>query len=110
MKIVKYGVAINPETKIEEVFEFLPYIHNILVMSVNPGKGGQKFIDTTIEKIKKLRKYITENNLENEIEVDGGITNENIKAVRQAGADIVVVGSFIINSKDYKYTINNLKK
>lgn len=74
------------------------------------GKGGQKFIEETISKIEKLKKYIDENNLDTEIEVDGGITDENIEKIKKAGADIAVVGSFIINSKDYKYTINNLKK
>ncbi len=74
------------------------------------GKGGQRFIEETVEKIEKLKKYIEDNNLENEIEVDGGITDENIEKVKNAGADIAVVGSFIINAKDYKYTINSLKR
>lgn len=74
------------------------------------GKGGQKFIEKTIQKIEKLKKYIEENNLDDEIEVDGGITDENIEKVKKAGADVAVVGSFIINSKDYKYNISNLKK
>lgn len=73
------------------------------------GKGGQKFIEGTVEKIEKLKKYIVDNNLDNEIEIDGGITDENIEKIKNAGADIAVVGSFIINSKDYKYNINMLK-
>lgn len=106
----KVGIAISPETDIERVYEFLPYIHLVLIMSVYPGKGGQKFMDETILKIEKLKKYIEQNNLENEIEVDGGINDENIEKIKNAGADIAVVGTFIINSKDYKYTISNLKK
>ena len=94
----KVGIAINPETKIEEVYEYLPYIHNVLIMSVHPGKGGQEFISNTIEKIKNLKKYIQQNNLENE------------KQVREAGANIAVVGTYLINSKDYKFTINKLKQ
>ena len=74
------------------------------------GKGGQRFIEETVEKIEKLKKYIEENNLDDEIEVDGGITDENIEKVKKAGVDVAVVGSFIINSKDYKYNISNLKK
>ena len=106
----KVGIAINPETKIEEVYEYLPYIHNVLIMSVHPGKGGQEFISNTIEKIKNLKKYIQQNNLENDIEVDGGINLENEKQVREAGANIAVVGTYLINSKDYKFTINKLKQ
>lgn len=117
LELIKYikeqncmvSIAINPETNIESIYEFLPYIHNVLIMSVHPGKGGQKFIEDTIEKIKQLSKYIKENNLENEIEVDGGINNENIEKIKESGANIAVVGSYVINSKDYKYTINKLK-
>ncbi len=117
LELIKYikeqncmvSIAINPETNIESIYEFLPYIHNVLIMSVHPGKGGQKFIEDTIEKIKQLSKYIKDNNLENEIEVDGGINNENIEKIKESGANIAVVGSYVINSKDYKYTINKLK-
>lgn len=103
------SIAVNPETDIKEVYEYLPLVHNVLIMSVHPGKGGQKFIEDTIEKIKQLSKYINDNNLENEIEVDGGINNENIEKIKESGANIAVVGSYVINSKDYKYTINKLK-
>lgn len=105
----KVGLAINPETDIERVFEYLPFIHNVLVMSVHPGKGGQELIVSTYEKIKTLKQYIGKNNLENEIEVDGGVTLENIEKIKQSGADIVVAGSCVINSKDYVYTIRKLK-
>lgn len=103
------GLAVNPETDIDRIYDFLPLIHNILIMSVHPGKGGQTFIEKTYEKIEKLKEYIEENNLENLIEVDGGINLENVKQVKDAGADIVVAGNAIINSKDYLYTIRQLK-
>jgi len=105
----KVGIAISPKTPIEEVYEYLPYIHTVLVMTVEPGKGSQKLIPTTIDKIVKLKKYIEDNKLENDIEVDGGINLDTIKLVKDAGANIAVVGSFMINSKDYQYTMNALK-
>lgn len=104
------SIAVNPETDIKEVYEYLPLVHNVLIMSVHPGKGGQKFIEETIDKIEELTKYIKENNLENEIEVDGGINNENIEKLKELGVNISVVGSYLINSKDYKYEIDRLKK
>lgn len=101
----KVGIAINPETPISNIFEFLPYIHSVLVMSVHPGKGGQEFIEETVSKVKTLRKYIEDHGLETEIEVDGGINIENGKKIFKAGADIATVGSFLINSKDRKYDV-----
>lgn len=68
----KVGIAIKPETKIEEIYKYLPYIHMVLVMTVEPGEGGQKLIESTISKIKELHTYIEENNLEVDIEADGG--------------------------------------
>ena len=103
----KVGIAINPETDIEEVYKYLPYIHNVLVMSVHPGKGGQKFIENTEKKVNKLKDYIKDTNLETEIEVDGGINYDTIKLVHNA--DIVAVGKFLIDAKDYKFTVNALK-
>ena len=78
-------------------------------MSVNPGFGGQKFIDSTIPKIKKLRKKIDSLDKEIRLEVDGGISKENISEVSRAGADTFVAGSAIFNTKNYKDTISNLK-
>lgn len=103
------GVSIKPHTKIEEIYDILPYIHHVLIMTVEPGKGGQKLLPETIEKIKQLKKYIDENNLEVDIEVDGGINLENVKKIKQAGANIIVAGSCIINSNDFKKTIRELK-
>ena len=80
-----------------------------LIMTVEPGKGGQKLIPSTIEKIKKLNTYIVANNLELDIEADGGINVENVKKVAEAGTDIIVSGSAILNSENYKEYIKNLK-
>ena len=80
-----------------------------MIMTVEPRKGGQKLISGTIEKIKKLKQYIEENDLEIDIEADGGIDIENIKELKDAGVDIAVVGTALINAKDYKYTVNKLK-
>lgn len=106
----KVGLAINPETELSKIYEYLPYIHNVLIMTVVPGKGGQELIESTIDKIKEIREYAHINNIDIEIEADGGINLDNIKMLKDAGADIAVVGSYIINSKDYKYTISKLKE
>lgn len=105
----KVGVSIKPNTKVEEVYDVLPYIHTILVMTVEPGEGGQELIPEAIYKIADIKKYIIENNIEIDIEVDGGINLDNIEKIRQAGADIAVVGTAIINSENYKETITKLK-
>ncbi len=105
----KVGIAISPNTPVENIYEYLPLIHSVMVMTVEPGEGGQSLIPETIEKIKKIREYIDSNNLDTEIEVDGGVNLDNIKMLKDAGADIAVAGTCIINSKDYRYTINKLK-
>ena len=107
---VKVGLSIKPNTKIEEVLEFLPYINILLIMTVEPGKGGQKLIPETIEKIKKLREYIDKNDLEVVLEADGGINTDTAPEIKEAGVDIIVAGTAIINSNDYKGIINELKK
>ena len=105
----KVGIAVNPETDITEIYDLIPLVHNVMIMTVEPGKGGQTFITDMTKKIAKLKSYITDNNLDTEIEVDGGINLDNIQEVKNAGADIAVVGTFLINSKYYKDTINKLK-
>ena len=105
----KVGLAIKPETKIKEIEKFLPNINMLLIMSVEPGKGGQKFIEATIDKIREAKKLIDKLNLETEIEVDGGINLNNAKIIKDEGVNIAVVGTAIIDSKDYKYTIRNMK-
>lgn len=107
---IKPAIAISPDTPVESILEYLPYIHMVLVMTVVPGKGGQKLIPDTIVKIKKIKEYIEKNNLDTYIEADGGINEENARILKDAGVDIIVAGSSIINSKNYKETINNLKK
>ena len=107
---IQCGLSIKPNTKLEEIYDFLPYISLCLIMSVEPGKGGQKFILESLERIRKLREYLLRNNLETYIEVDGGINQENAQEVVKAGADILVVGSAIIEAEDYKKEIDELKK
>ena len=106
----KVGLAIKPNTNIDEIVEFLPKINLLLIMSVEPGKGGQKFIESTTQKIKKAKTKINELNLETEIEIDGGINIENSKEIKEAGATMLVSGTGIISSKDYSYTIKKLKE
>ena len=105
----KVGISIKPNTNIEEIYDILPFIHTVLVMTVEPGKGGQKLIPETIEKIRSLRSYINNNNLEVDIEADGGINLDNIEEIKEAGVDIAVAGTCIIDSDNFKETINMLK-
>lgn len=107
---IKVGIAIKPSTDIGEILGYLPYIHMVLVMTVEPGKGGQKLIPETIDKVQELKSYIDENNIEIDIEVDGGINGENAQTLQEKGANILVVGTSIINSENYTDTINDLKK
>jgi len=106
---IKCGISIKPQTNVEDIYEFLPYLHLVLIMTVEPGKGGQKLIPETVEKIKELRKYIDENNLDTYIQADGGINLETEKLVKEAGADILVAGSAIIGAENYKEIIEKLK-
>lgn len=106
----KVGLSIKPQTSIKEIEDLLPKINLLLIMSVEPGKGGQTFIEDTLNKIEIAKNKIEELNLETEIEVDGGIKVENIDKVKSKGATIAVVGTAIIDSNDYTYTINNMKK
>ena len=107
----KVGVSLNPETKIDTVIKHLKEIDLILIMSVNPGFGGQKFMPQVLTKIKKLRKIEKENNLNFDIEIDGGINFENSKEAIEAGANILVSGTTIFksNNGNIKKNINLLK-
>lgn len=107
---IKCGLSIKPKTDVNKIYEFLPYISLCLIMTVEPGKGGQQLIPKTIEKISKLKEYIYQNNLETYIEADGGINLENANKLKEAGVDIIVAGSSIIKSQDFKSTISELKK
>jgi ribulose-phosphate 3-epimerase len=107
----KAGVSLNPETPVEKVLPILKLIDLVLVMSVNPGFGGQKFIKETLEKVKILRKEIDIKKLKTEIEIDGGINFENAKMAKKAGVDILVSGTTIFkeNRGDLKKNIQLLK-
>ena len=107
----KVGVSLNPESKIDLILDFLDKIDLVLIMSVNPGFGGQKFMPEVLEKIKKLRKIQDERNLNFDIEIDGGINFENCKKAINAGANILVSGTTIFKSNDgdIKRNINLLK-
>ena len=106
---VKVGIAINPDTPTEEVIPYLNYIHMVLIMTVEPGEGGQELIPKTIDKISKLKEYIYENDIDINIEADGGINDKNIKEIVEAGTDIVVSGSYIVKSDNFKDRIDKLK-
>ena len=106
----KVGMAIKPETDIKEIYEYLPYLNFILVMTVEPGKGGQKLIPETLRKIKILKEYIREKNLDTYIEADGGINLETIEELKDAGIDIAVVGTGILKSENYAETVKKLKE
>ena len=106
----KVGISIKPNTKIEEIFEFLPYIHMCLIMTVEPGKGGQTFLTDMLKKIETLKQYIEKNKLELDIEVDGGINLRTAPEVKKAGANILVSGTAIVMANDFKVIIDELKK
>lgn len=106
---IKPAISIKPGTDLEAIKKFLPMLHMVLIMTVEPGKGGQKLIPETIEKTKELKKYLEENNLETYIEVDGGVNKDTINMVKEAGIDIAVAGSAIINAEDFKQAIKELK-
>ena len=97
-KGIKVGLSIKPKTDISCLIDYLPYIDLVLIMSVEPGYGGQKFIESSLLKIKKLKDYIKEKHYPIYISVDGGVTSENSKAIREAGADILVSGSYLLNN------------
>ena len=108
-KVRRVGISIKPETDVEKIFEFLSFVHLVLVMTVEPGKGGQELLPETIRKIEKLSSYREEHNLDFDIEADGGINVENAQEIIDAGADILVAGTAILNSNDYAETIKKLR-
>lgn len=103
------AVAINPHTPVFLLEDILADLHHVLIMSVNPGFGAQKFIPHSIEKIKQLRKMIDEKKLDVLIEVDGGVTVENAKELVDAGVDVLVAGNTVFSSENPKDTIKKLK-
>jgi ribulose-phosphate 3-epimerase len=97
---VKAGVSLNPPTPVSAVEEFLPHVDLVLVMSVNPGFGGQSFIPKTLPKIAEMRKILNDRGLSAELEVDGGINADNAPSIVKAGADVLVAGNSIFRAKE----------
>mgnify|MGYP001264426163 FL=1 len=105
----KAGVVLNLTTPVSNLEDILPRCYMVLLMSINPGFGGQKFEEITYSKIKKLRRMANEQKLSTHIEIDGGVNIDNAKKLIDAGADVLVAGSFIFKSQDPTQTISNLK-
>ena len=103
------GVSLNPATSLNLLDEILPFSDLVLIMSVNPGFGGQEFIPSSLEKIRRLKKMIQERNLEVLIEVDGGVNPQNAPDLISAGVDVLVAGSAVFKSGDYQKTISLLR-
>ncbi|KAB8155943.1 ribulose-phosphate 3-epimerase [Kordia sp. TARA_039_SRF] len=106
---MKAGVALNPHTNVSLLEDVIQDIDLVCLMSVNPGFGGQSFIENTYAKVKKLKALITEKGAATEIEIDGGVNDKNAKALVDAGADVLVAGSFVFRSENPTKTIQNLK-
>lgn len=107
---MKAGVALNPHSPVELLRDVLKEIDLVCVMSVNPGFGGQKFIDHSFEKVRSLKRMIKEADATTLIEVDGGVNSENAKKLIECGADVLVAGSFVFSSQNPKQTIAQLKQ
>ncbi|WP_024772552.1 ribulose-phosphate 3-epimerase [Aquimarina macrocephali] len=107
---MKAGVAINPHTNVSLLEDVINDIDLVCIMSVNPGFGGQSFIENTYKKVKQLREIIVKNNASTLIEIDGGVTNKNAKQLIDAGADVLVAGSFVFKSTNPNQTIKELKE
>lgn len=107
---MKAGVALNPHTSVSVLEEIINDIDLVLIMSVNPGFGGQSFIENTYAKVEKLKDLIRKKNASTLIEIDGGVTSNNAKKLVEAGADALVAGSFVFNSINPLETIHELKK
>ena len=104
------GVALNPHTNINVLEDTINDIDLVCIMSVNPGFGGQSFIENTYNKVAQLKELITRKNATTRIEIDGGVTNKNAKRLVDTGADVLVAGSYVFKSSDQLETISDLKK
>jgi len=104
------GVALNPHTNVSLLEDVIKDIDMVCIMSVNPGFGGQSFIENTYAKVEKLKEIITRNNASTKIEIDGGVTDQNAAQLIKAGADVLVAGSFVFKAENPITTIANLKK
>jgi len=109
-KGVKAGIALNPHTPVNVLDEIITDVDLVLIMSVNPGFGGQKFIESSVQKVSKLKKLIDARNLDVIIEIDGGVNLETGKKLAEAGASALVAGSFVFNSDSPTQTIERLKQ
>jgi ribulose-phosphate 3-epimerase len=107
---MKAGVALNPHTPVSLLEDIINDIDLVCLMSVNPGFGGQSFIENTFKKVKELKEIITKNNASTLIEIDGGVTNKNAKQLVDAGADVLVAGNFVFKADNPTQTIAELKK
>jgi ribulose-phosphate 3-epimerase len=103
------AVVINPSTPVSAVEEVLGEVEMVLVMSVNPGFGGQSFIESTVEKVRRLRAMMDARGLSTDIEVDGGINEQTARRVVEAGATVLVAGSYVFGAKDYAQAIRSLR-
>ncbi|AKG15290.2 ribulose-phosphate 3-epimerase [Moraxella bovoculi] len=106
---VKCGLVFNPATPLHYLDYTIDKLDQILIMSVNPGFGGQKFIDGTLDKVRAVRKMIDERGLDIRLEIDGGVNPDNIRAIADAGVDMFVAGSAIFNKPDYKAVIDQMR-
>jgi ribulose-phosphate 3-epimerase len=105
----KAGVSLNPHTPVSFLEEIIPYLDMVLIMSVNPGFGGQKFIESSINKVAKLNEMKKQLNPELIIEVDGGVTDKNVRILEDAGCNAVVAGSYVFGASSYADAIHLLK-
>lgn len=105
----KAGIAINPATSLSAIEEIIGDVEMVLIMTVNPGYGGQKFIPSTLKKISRLKKILDEQNLNCDIEVDGGINSETSKLVRDAGANVLVAGSAVYGAENISAAIKTIR-
>ncbi len=105
----KPGLVFNPATPLHYLDHVMDKLHHILVMSVNPGFGGQSFIPSTLDKLRQVKQRIVESGQDIRIEIDGGVKVDNIRAIAEAGADMFVAGSAIFNQPDYKQVIDQMR-
>ena len=105
----KCGAVINPDTPVEKIADVIPLCDMVLVMSVFPGFGGQKFIPTALDKLRQIRAIIDESGKDILLEIDGGVTKDNVEEIKAAGANVIVAGSTVFNAKDRAETIAALK-